>query len=308
MEKNFEIRDCKEGSWGWFDYEYHDKYAKLCGGMATLVYITLCRHADKNQTCYPSIKRIAETNSISKRTVITAIQKLEKYNIIRKKKIRKGGKWLNNSYTLLNKSQFKKQAEKVKKPGANNDIHQVQLTTKNKPPSATDDQNQVQQVHTNNNNTLTPTPKGVVVKAKETSSNLKKKMGGGCPLSKKNAISKDESKSKNLGVRAEEKVELKSLADFHSLAADVVPPEKSFEVFWEVYPKKVDKENALRSWVGINPSGELLKKILDALELQKKSKEWEKEEGKYVPYPSKWILGKRWNDEIMVANLNDGWT
>ena len=37
--------------------------------------------------------------------------------------------------------------------------------------------------------------------------------------------------------------------------------------------------------------------LLDAIEKQKKSEDWKKEGGKFIPYPTTWLNGKRWEDE-----------
>ena len=72
---------------------------------------------------------------------------------------------------------------------------------------------------------------------------------------------------------------------------------KGFEEFWKAYPKKTAKKNALNAWEKINPNEELLKAILSALEQQKKSVQWQRERGQFIPYPATWLNGRRWEDE-----------
>lgn len=87
------------------DDAYLNGQAKLCGHQATIAYLSLCRHASKDQECFPSIKLMAEEHAVSTRTIIRGLQKLEERNVIKIGKSRtKGGKWLNNTYTLLDKS------------------------------------------------------------------------------------------------------------------------------------------------------------------------------------------------------------
>jgi len=74
-----------------------------------------------------------------------------------------------------------------------------------------------------------------------------------------------------------------------------------FESFWAIYPKKVKKKDALKAWLKIKPDEELLNKISDALKQQKKSADWIKEKGKYIPYPASWLNGERWNDIITTT-------
>jgi len=87
------------------DDEYLNGQAKLCGWQGTIVYNSLCRHANINQESFPSIKLMAEQHRVSRPTIIKGIENLEKRNVIQVKKMRtKGGKWLNNTYILLDKS------------------------------------------------------------------------------------------------------------------------------------------------------------------------------------------------------------
>jgi phage replication O-like protein O len=72
----------------------------------------------------------------------------------------------------------------------------------------------------------------------------------------------------------------------------------AFEEFYKAYPKKKARRGAEKAWAKLNPSPELIKTILTALEKQKQSEEWKKENGKYIPYPATWLNGRRWEDEI----------
>lgn len=73
---------------------------------------------------------------------------------------------------------------------------------------------------------------------------------------------------------------------------------ESFKDFWKAYPKKASKTNALKEWKKIKPNDDLVRVILDALERQKKSAQWQKEDGQFIPYPAKWLKEKRWEDYI----------
>lgn len=69
--------------------------------------------------------------------------------------------------------------------------------------------------------------------------------------------------------------------------------DKEFDQFWEAYPKKVGKLPAHRAWHKmIDPPP--IQEILKALEVQKKSKQWQ--EG-FIPNPATWLNQERWNDE-----------
>lgn len=84
-----------------------------------------------------------------------------------------------------------------------------------------------------------------------------------------------------------------------------------FERFWSAYPKKTAKQNALKVWVKLKPDDELIQHILSSLEQQKRSVQWTKDNGQYIPYPATWLNGRRWEDEPPLAAAtpsNSGWT
>ncbi len=70
-----------------------------------------------------------------------------------------------------------------------------------------------------------------------------------------------------------------------------------FEEFWNAYPKKVGKDAAKKAWSKRKPDDALLAVILTAVNWQKNSDEWKKDNGQFIPYPAKWLNDARWNDE-----------
>jgi hypothetical protein len=71
-----------------------------------------------------------------------------------------------------------------------------------------------------------------------------------------------------------------------------------FDTFWEQYPRKVSKQHAVKAWKSLNPDHTLLTTMLQALEKQKRSEQWQKDNGKFIPHPATWLNGKRWEDEF----------
>lgn len=71
-----------------------------------------------------------------------------------------------------------------------------------------------------------------------------------------------------------------------------------FLQFWDAYPRKEDKQKALRAWQRLNPDAELCAVISRALEKQKHSPQWTRDGGRYIPYASTWLNGRRWEDEL----------
>ena len=103
-------------------------------------------------------------------------------------------------------------------------------------------------------------------KGKDTLSTPSKE-GQGTPKNK----SKDKSKDKNLD-------------------------EAPFLTFWNAYPigKKVGKDAAAKAWIKAKP---VLADVLAALHWQKRSWDWTKEGGQFVPHPSTYLNQGRWKDE-----------
>lgn len=108
QKRGFQVRDFRDKGFFVVDDLYLNGYAKHLGTSASMIYFSLCRHADKEQRCFPSQDLIAEELGLHPRTVLEKIKVLEDWGMIRKDKIRSDkGKWLNNVYYLLDKSEWK---------------------------------------------------------------------------------------------------------------------------------------------------------------------------------------------------------
>lgn len=71
--------------------------------------------------------------------------------------------------------------------------------------------------------------------------------------------------------------------------------EAAFDMFWDAYPKKVGKGAAWKAFVKVKVPVESL---LSAIEQQKCSTQWTKENGQYIPNPATWLNQGRWEDEL----------
>lgn len=69
-----------------------------------------------------------------------------------------------------------------------------------------------------------------------------------------------------------------------------------FAAFWLAYPKKKSKGQAEKAWNRITPTEQLHNRIIDALERAKKSADWLKNNGQYIPHPATWLNAKGWED------------
>ena len=76
-----------------------------------------------------------------------------------------------------------------------------------------------------------------------------------------------------------------------------------FAVFWKAYPRKKDKQYALNAFAKLKPTDELLEKMLVAIDAQKKTREWKKDNGQFIPYPSSWLNARRWEDELSESEV-----
>lgn len=78
-----------------------------------------------------------------------------------------------------------------------------------------------------------------------------------------------------------------------------------FELFWAAYPKKKARQDAKRAWDKRRPDHLLLDAMLIALKEQIDSEEWQKDGGRFVPYPATWLNGARWTDVVEIAIVPD---
>lgn len=70
---------------------------------------------------------------------------------------------------------------------------------------------------------------------------------------------------------------------------------EEFEAFWDAYPRKANKSTAKKAFAKVTAS---LDTLLQALEAQKRSDQWRRDGGQYIPYAATWLNQRRWEDEI----------
>lgn len=75
-----------------------------------------------------------------------------------------------------------------------------------------------------------------------------------------------------------------------------------FERFWQTYPRKKAKDAALKAWKKLKPDKNLLNVILAAIEREKLSDQWRKDNGQFIPYPATWLNGRRWEDDLKQSS------
>lgn len=68
----------------------------------------------------------------------------------------------------------------------------------------------------------------------------------------------------------------------------------AFDDFWLLYPKRVAKKDAKKAWAKIPPS--MHNQILTSLVAWRKV--WAEEDVNFLPHPSTYLNGERWEDEL----------
>jgi hypothetical protein len=82
-----------------------------------------------------------------------------------------------------------------------------------------------------------------------------------------------------------------------SLVVEVVPDwEIEFNLFWSAYPRKIEKKKAHIAWKNLNKT----ERTLALRAIDQHIAKWESSgtEVKFIPHPTTWLHGKRWEDEI----------
>lgn len=71
-----------------------------------------------------------------------------------------------------------------------------------------------------------------------------------------------------------------------------------FESFWAAYPRKVGKQAAKKAFSKVSVP---VKTLIDAVNSQKNSEQWRKDNGQYIPNPATWLNQGRWDDVLTEA-------
>ena len=72
---------------------------------------------------------------------------------------------------------------------------------------------------------------------------------------------------------------------------------RGFDTFWSAYPRKKNKGDAQRAWKTAKIEEMLLPRLIMAVEVAKRGKDWKKDGGQFIPYPGTWIRARGWEDE-----------
>lgn len=112
--------------------------------------------------------------------------------------------------------------------------------------------------------------------------------------------------------------------DINNTDINIIPPisprENLFEMFWTAYPqcfRKSNKKGCKAKFIKIKDLENIFPDIMNSLEMQKRSKQWNEQDGQFIPAPLTWINQERWTvtderterqiaaDQILADNLKD---
>ncbi len=79
--------------------------------------------------------------------------------------------------------------------------------------------------------------------------------------------------------------------------AALVTVDAGFEVFWHAYPKRKARKDAEKAWAKLKPSSGLVAVMVAAIEAQRRSPDWIKDGGQFIPYPATWLNRAQWTDQ-----------
>lgn len=92
----------------------------------------------------------------------------------------------------------------------------------------------------------------------------------------------------------------------NTILANTIPPKapqggeaEDFEKFWRAYPKKVGKQAARKAF---HRAKAPVESLLQAIAWQKRSDQWSRDGGRYIPNPATWLNQGRWEDEQRAPN------
>ena len=69
-----------------------------------------------------------------------------------------------------------------------------------------------------------------------------------------------------------------------------------FERFWKVYPRKEGKGKAEESFGKYKPDDALTDTMIQAVQAYKKTEQWKRDGGQFIPHPATWLNQRRWED------------
>ena len=83
----------------------------------------------------------------------------------------------------------------------------------------------------------------------------------------------------------------------------VVQKNNYFDEFWKAYPRKTNKGFARKVFEKLKVDDAMLTKMIQAIYVQNKNV-WKDKDQQYIPHPSTWLNGERWDDEVVIKPMS----
>lgn len=69
-----------------------------------------------------------------------------------------------------------------------------------------------------------------------------------------------------------------------------------FLAFWAAYPRKEARQPAAKAFAKLAPDEALFARMMAGLERDRRSEQWRRDGGQYIPYPATWLNQQRWDN------------
>jgi len=79
-----QIEDRRRPGWHWAYHETIDNYGARLGPYGLAIYYALCRHANDDRECWPSLQTMADETGMSRRQAIREVDRLVEIGLIKK--------------------------------------------------------------------------------------------------------------------------------------------------------------------------------------------------------------------------------
>ena len=83
-----------------------------------------------------------------------------------------------------------------------------------------------------------------------------------------------------------------------SFSSGGVSKNELFDMFWNAYPRKIGKQKCINWFQQHKVDTNLVNKMINAINTQKTTEQWLKENGRFIPHPYTWLNRGGWDDEV----------
>lgn len=77
-----------------------------------------------------------------------------------------------------------------------------------------------------------------------------------------------------------------------------------FDEFYETYPRKQAREQAVKAWNKLKPDDDLINRLLEDVQERLKAGQYALDQKSFIPLPATYLNGKRWTDDIITRGEN----